>query len=103
MPQGTLHVLPIMKGTRKSRAPSALSASLSLSGLPCSQLAQVFIFRRGTVMYFFGSFSVPIKKVTEGDQENHPMKPHKSHFRRKTGERWPPRALLCAVVIPATA
>lgn len=54
-------------------------------------------------MYFFGSFSVPIKKVTEGDQENHPMKPHKSHFLRKTGERWPPRALLCAVVIPATA
>lgn len=80
----------------------SLPLSLSLWGLPCLQLVQVFISMRCIVMYFFGSFSVPIKKVTAGDQENHSVTSHKSHFLRKTGERWPPRELLCAVVIPAT-
>lgn len=99
MPWAILGVLPTMKGTRKSRSPSALPAPPPQESPACNPLKCLFPGDLLYVMYFFWSFSLTIKKVTAGNQENHPVKLHKSHFLRKTGERWPSRALLCAVVI----
>lgn len=103
MPQATLCVLPIMEGTRKSRGSSALSVPLSQDSPARNSPQYLFLGDVLYVMYFSGSFSEPIKKFTAGNQENEPVKLHKSHFLRKTGERWPSRALLCAVVTAATA
>lgn len=87
----------------EQRVLSSLCPSLSQDSPARNSPQYLFLGDILYVMYFSGSFSEPIKKFTAGNQENEPVKLHKSHFLRKTGERWASRALLCAVVIAATA